>query len=164
MFVLSPDFVRSKECTWEVETAARLGKRLVPVLHRSLEGASPQPALGVINFVDASGPGTLIETLIKLGKTLKTDLGWLKQSTRLLNLAQDWEAAGRPENRLLFAADVEGAVRQVAQGSAGVSLDDAEEERLPPQTKPAAPKPKLAAASISTARKTIHARTPTLER
>ncbi|MEL7272240.1 MAG: PhoH family protein [Pseudomonadota bacterium] len=58
----------------------------------------------------------------------------------------------------ILPADVEGAVRQIGQTKARVETPAA---AMPDQATLAAPKPKLAAASISTARKTIHARTPT---
>src|SRR5215831_12175200 len=38
VFVLSPTSARSEICTWEVEEAAQLGKRILPVICRSLEG------------------------------------------------------------------------------------------------------------------------------
>src|SRR5262249_38096604 len=43
VFVLSPTSARSEVCAWEVEEAARLGKRILPVNCRPLEGASPPP-------------------------------------------------------------------------------------------------------------------------
>jgi hypothetical protein len=46
VFVLSPTSARSEICAWEVEEAARLGKRILPVNSRPLEGASPPPRLG----------------------------------------------------------------------------------------------------------------------
>jgi hypothetical protein len=45
VFVLSPISARSEVCAWEVEEAARLGKRILPVNCRPLEGASPPPRL-----------------------------------------------------------------------------------------------------------------------
>ena len=45
VFVLSPTSARSEICAWEVEEAARLNKRILPVNCRPLEGASPPPRL-----------------------------------------------------------------------------------------------------------------------
>jgi TIR domain len=45
VFVLSPSSARSEICTWEVEEAARLNKRIFPVSCRPLEGASPPQRL-----------------------------------------------------------------------------------------------------------------------
>src|SRR5215475_6096992 len=41
VFVLSPTSARSEICEWEVDEATRLGKRILPIIHRPLEGASP---------------------------------------------------------------------------------------------------------------------------
>lgn len=124
VFILSPDFVKSDICAWEVNIAARLGKRLVPLLLRPLGDALAPAELGVINYVDATTSSTMIATLKTLGNTLKTDLEWLKRSTRLLNLAQDWNEAGRPDNRLLLAADVETATAWLKSTPVGVEITD----------------------------------------
>jgi hypothetical protein len=49
VFVLSPTSARSEICGWEVEEAARLGKRILPVNCRPLEGMSPPPRLRDLN-------------------------------------------------------------------------------------------------------------------
>src|SRR5262247_1772285 len=41
VFVLSPSSARSEICAWEVEEAARLNKRILPVICRPLEGVNP---------------------------------------------------------------------------------------------------------------------------
>ena len=41
VFVLSPNSARSEICAWEVEEAARLNKRILPIICRPLEGANP---------------------------------------------------------------------------------------------------------------------------
>jgi hypothetical protein len=46
VFVLSPSSARSDICAWEIEEAVRLGKRIIPVLCRSLEDAKPTQQLG----------------------------------------------------------------------------------------------------------------------
>jgi TIR domain len=56
VFVLSPTSARSEICAWEVEEAARLGKRILPVNCRPLEGASPPPRLRDLNYIFLRGP------------------------------------------------------------------------------------------------------------
>src|SRR6516164_1350545 len=51
VFVLSPSSARSKTCAWEVEEAVRLGKRILPVICRSLEDANPPPQLAKLNYI-----------------------------------------------------------------------------------------------------------------
>src|SRR5262245_46830043 len=43
VFVLTPTSARSPMCSWEAEEAERLRKRILPVICRPLEGASPPP-------------------------------------------------------------------------------------------------------------------------
>jgi ferric-dicitrate binding protein FerR (iron transport regulator) len=45
---------------------------------------------------------------------LRTDLAWLREATRLLNLALNWERAGRRSNRLLSGEDIAEAKRWLA--------------------------------------------------
>ena len=51
VFVLSPTSARSEICAWEVEEAARLGKRILPVNCRQLEGTNPPPRLRDLNYI-----------------------------------------------------------------------------------------------------------------
>jgi TIR domain-containing protein/Sel1 repeat-containing protein len=111
VFVLSPTSARSEVCAWEVEEAARLGKRILPVNCRPLEGASPPPRLRDLNYiffyadpkVSDSGFGTGLASLVA---ALNTDFDWLREHTRYLQRATEWDKGGRPANRLLSGDDI----------------------------------------------------------
>jgi TPR repeat protein len=112
VFVLSPSSARSEICAWEVEEAARLGKRILPVNCRPLEGASPPPRLRERNYIffhadpkaaPDAGFGTGLASLVA---ALNTDLDWLREHTRYLQRATEWNAVGRPPNRLLSGDDI----------------------------------------------------------
>ena len=51
VFVLSPASARSEICAWEVGEAARLGKRVLPVVCRPLEDAKAPEKLQSLNYV-----------------------------------------------------------------------------------------------------------------
>ena len=111
VFVLSPASARSSICGWEVEEAARLGKRILPVLARPLEGASPPPRLQDLNYIffyrEPKAPGSEFGTgLTGLVAALNTDLGWIREHTRLLERATEWDVGGRPASRLLSGSDI----------------------------------------------------------
>jgi TPR repeat protein len=121
VFVLSPSSARSEICDWEVEEAARLNKRILPVNCRPLEGASPPPPrLRELNYiffyeqpkVTSSGFGT---GLAKLITALNTDFDWLRAHTRYLQRAIEWDTGGRPTNRLLYGSDVPEATTWAAR-------------------------------------------------
>jgi TPR repeat protein len=111
VFVLSPTSARSEICGWEVEEATRLGKRILPLNCRPLDGASPPPRLRDLNYiffyedpkVSDSGFGT---GLAKLIAALNTDFDWLREHTRYLQRATDWDRGRRPANRLLSGDDI----------------------------------------------------------
>ena len=111
IFVLSPSSARSETCNWEVEEAARLKKRILPANWRPLEGVSPPPRLRDLNYiffykepkVPGSGFGTGLASLVA---ALNTDFDWLREHTRYLQRAIEWDAGGRPANRLLSGNDI----------------------------------------------------------
>jgi TPR repeat protein len=112
VFVLSPTSARSPICDWEVEEATRLGKRILPVICRSLEGTSPPPRLRERNYIFfyddlKAAPGSGFGTgLAKLIAALNTDFDWLREHTRYLQRATEWDRGGRPANRLLSGDDI----------------------------------------------------------
>lgn len=114
VFVLSPSSATSDICRWELKEAERLGKRILPVVCRPLEGASPPDLLAALNYIffypepRKSGTG-FAPALSELVSALNTDLTWLREHTRYLERASEWDEGGRKANRLLFGADIEAA-------------------------------------------------------
>src|SRR5215472_14530674 len=121
VFVLSPASASSEICAWEVEEAKRLGKRILPVICKPLEGASPPPHLRDLNYIyfhadPKAAPGAGFGTgLGKLAKALNTDFEWLREHTRYLQRATEWDGGGRPANRLLSGDDIAEAKAWVAR-------------------------------------------------
>ena len=113
-FVLSPSSARSEMCAWEVGEAVRLGKRILPVLCRSLEDAKAPEKLASLNYIffyaeprsDGSGFGSGLALLVK---ALNTDLDWLREHTRYLQRATEWDTGGRSASRLLSGPDIASA-------------------------------------------------------
>jgi TPR repeat protein len=122
VFVLSPDSARSETCKWEVEEAARLNKRILPANWRPLESVSPPPRLRDLNYiffykepkVPGSGFGTGLANLVA---ALNTDFDWLREHTRYLQRATEWDRGGRPANRLLSGEDIAEAKAWAARRS-----------------------------------------------
>jgi len=111
VFVLSPTSARSEICAWEVEEATRLNKRILPVNCQPLKGASPPVRLRDLNYIffhaDPKAPGSGFGSgLAKLIAALNTDFDWLREHTRYLQRAIEWDMGGRPANRLLSGDDI----------------------------------------------------------
>lgn len=120
VFIGSPSSATSETCAWEIAEAVSLGKRIIPVMCRQLEGVEVPAQIRHLDFIffydDPRLPGGGFGTgLARLVNALKTDLGWLREHTRLIQRASEWEAGGRSEIRLLSGDDISDAKAWVAK-------------------------------------------------
>jgi len=111
VFVMSPESAVSPVCAWEVDEAARLSKRILPAIAMPLGTAKPPERLQQLNFIhfyaEKSVPGSGFgDGLVKLNVALKSDLDWLREHTRLLERATEWDKGNRTPNRMLSGADI----------------------------------------------------------
>ena len=120
VFIISPGSAASPICQWEVDEAVRLSKRILPVLWIAPEEKQPVPhQLSALNYTRYDGGRSFIAGLKALATALNTDLPWLREHTRLLARALEWERASRIENRMLTGSDVTEAKRWAAQRPKG---------------------------------------------
>lgn len=115
VFVLSPDSVQSDICVWEVEEAHRLSKRILPVLAHSVGSLPVPPLLAALNYVRFDEGRSFMAGLKALATALQTDVDWLREHTRLLARAMEWEGAGRQPNRMLAGNDIAEAKAWIAR-------------------------------------------------
>lgn len=106
-FLLTERSAASPVCLWEVEEAKRLGKRMIPILPRELNGVKPPETLADLNYIhfyrEAAIPGSgVYQGLRKLEHALRTDLSWLRTQTRFSERAADWNKRGRAEDGALL--------------------------------------------------------------
>jgi len=111
VFVLSPDSAASEVCAWEVEEAVRRGKRIIPVLCRPLEGKQPSRRLRDLNYIyfypEKDMPGSGFGTgQVRLIEALSLDIEWVREHTRLEELAARWNANRRPSDQLLRGSEL----------------------------------------------------------
>lgn len=111
VFVLSPSSAQSKVCAWEVEQAVKLGKRIIPVVCTPLRDIAPPPALSELNYIlfyaEPQHPGSgWASGMRELDKALRSDLAWLREHTRLVQRALEWERAEKLPGRLLSGRDI----------------------------------------------------------
>jgi tetratricopeptide (TPR) repeat protein len=111
VFAVSPDSIASSICAWELEESARLGKRVIPVVTRRIADADAPPALGRLNFVFCAEGDDEDAALATLDTALRTDLAWVREHTRLGELARRWNDQGRGKGATLRGADLEAAER-----------------------------------------------------
>jgi WD40 repeat protein len=116
-FVISPDAVESSFCVEEVEHAARLNKRIIPLALRSVPDESLPEEVRFRNWIPAGGDGDVAVTVERLVKALDTDLDWEREHSRLTIRALEWDRSGRDRSFLLRGADLRSAEAWLAAGA-----------------------------------------------
>src|SRR5262249_26324911 len=111
VFVLSPDSATSDVCAWEVDGATRRGERPVPVGCGSRGGKRLRPRLRDLNYIyfydEKDFPGSGFGSgQLKLIDALSVDVVWLREHTRLEELAARWDSAGRAVDQLLRGSEL----------------------------------------------------------
>ena len=119
VFVVSPASVKSDRCGWEVDKTVALSKRLLPVIYKPVPDATIPAQLRRLHFVRFdTGPG-LTRPLSQLAEALRQDLEWIREHTRLGDLAARWQARGRAESLLLRGDELDAAKIWVSQRKSG---------------------------------------------
>ena len=94
--VISPDSIASQICAWEVERTESLQKKLLPLVYRPVPDANLPPRLARLNYIFLREEDDFDAGLSTLEVAVDTDIAWIRQHTRIGELAQRWESAGRP--------------------------------------------------------------------
>jgi YVTN family beta-propeller protein len=116
VFVISPDSVGSSFCVEEVEHAASLNKRIVPIALRPVSDEEVPEGVRVRNWIPAGGEWDFDTTINRVLKALDTDLEWEREHSRLTVRAIEWGQSGRNRSFLLRGADLKAAERWLAAG------------------------------------------------
>jgi TIR domain len=101
LFVLSPEAVKSERCSFEIQWTIRLSKRLIPLVFKPIPSSDIPADLRHLQFVRFDTAEGFARPLSLLVQTLRTDLEWIREHTRIGQLASRWEARGRPQSLLL---------------------------------------------------------------
>ena len=111
LFIISPDSVVSEICTLEIEHAVQHNKRLVPVVLRDVEDDQVHSAMSAHNWVFLREEDDFEANFELLIDALDTDLGYVREHTRLLTRAIDWDQSTRTRGLALSKQEL-----QVAEG------------------------------------------------
>src|SRR5215475_11039687 len=93
VFVVSPEAVKSDRCVWEVDRTIELSKRLLPVIFKSVPEHEIPKSLSRLQFVRFDTGRGITRPLAELAEALRQDLDWIREHTRLGELARRWMAA-----------------------------------------------------------------------
>src|SRR5262245_404775 len=127
VFVVSPEAVKSEQCTWEVDRTIEVSKRLLPVIFKSVPDDDIPEKLRRLQFVSFDSGLGFARPLSQLAEALRVDLQWIREHTRFGELATRWEQRGRPESLLLRGDEIDAAKTwMAARRAAAPEITDAQ--------------------------------------
>lgn len=109
VFVVSPEAVKSERCAWEVAQTQQRSKRLLPVVFRPVPETDIPEMLRERQFVRFDVAAGITRPLRELAQALRHDIDWVREHTRIGEMAARWEARGRLPSLLLRGEDVAAA-------------------------------------------------------
>jgi WD40 repeat protein len=109
IFIISPEWARSNECTKELQIAAQYNKRLFPIIYQNVEPKTIPAELASLNWIFFRETDNFEEALQKLLAALQTDLEWVAQHTNILRRANEWNAKGHETGYLLRGGELQSA-------------------------------------------------------
>src|SRR5574339_654564 len=102
IFIITRDSVESKVCRDEVEYAATLNKRFLPVVRSDqFDKNKIHPALSKYNWLFFRQQDNFDEIFLTLIKALDTDLNYVQAHTRILLRALEWDNRSRSSDLVL---------------------------------------------------------------
>src|SRR5262245_52324003 len=119
VFVVSPEAVKSDRCVWEVDRTIELSKRFLPVIFKPVPEHDIPKKLSRLQFVRFDTGRGITRPLAELAEALRQDLDWIREHTRVGELARRWEGRKRPESLLLRGDDLEAAKAWMAARKVG---------------------------------------------
>jgi hypothetical protein len=119
VFIVSANSISSPVCAWELEQVEKLNKRLAPIsLERVSDDRIPE-AIAKINYPLFDQPDDFEHQADELARALQTDIAWLKEHTRLGELARRWDEHGRAAGWTVRGQDLQDAERWAASHPRG---------------------------------------------
>ena len=118
--VITPDWLTSKVCAQEYNLGLQYNKKLIPILHREPEKRTKMPEkLSATNWIYMRPKQDQFKVGVSKAVTaITTDLDWIKEQTRVLQRAVEWENKKRNSGFLLQGADLEEGERWMSEAAA----------------------------------------------
>ena len=108
LFALSPSSIRSDLCKWELGLAEALNKRIIPVVIVGIDGEVPV-SVSKLNYIFLTDAHDFELGLGKIRYAINLDIEWIREHTRLGELAGRWENSMRFGAQTLRGKDLENA-------------------------------------------------------
>ncbi|XGV97497.1 MAG: TIR domain-containing protein [Leptolyngbya sp. BL-A-14] len=118
VFVVSPDSVTSRVCNQEIDHAIKHHKRLVPVVRRDdFDRSQAHDALRRHNWLFFREEDDFASAFQNLIQAIDTDLEHVRQHTRILVRAIEWDNKQRNPDLLLRGSELDAVIQWLTQNA-----------------------------------------------
>ncbi|MDD9892595.1 MAG: tetratricopeptide repeat protein, partial [Gammaproteobacteria bacterium] len=93
----------------------KLNKRLIPLMHQDVEEAATPENIARLNYIFARKEDNFDHALDQLLQTLETNIEWVREHTRLGELAQRWQQQSQPVALTLRGEELNAAEHWIAE-------------------------------------------------
>ena len=137
IFIVSPHSLTSKVVSWEVEQVRLHAKRLAPIVIADVGGLSVPHEIARINHLYFTNEPEFEERADELARALNSDVAWLKEHTRVGEIARRWNERGNPFDLLLRGQELEEAQAWAARRPREAPVVTEAQQRLIEQSRKA---------------------------
>jgi CHASE2 domain-containing sensor protein len=116
VFVISPSSIASAVCTQEIEYAIQNNKRLVPILYQEVDTTLVHSAMSSHNWIFMRDSDDFESAVRQLVNAIETDLPYVRNHTRLLMKAIEWQRSHHDPSFLLRGSDLDHSEQWLKQG------------------------------------------------
>ena len=95
LFVMTSDSVTSQVCREEIEHASKYNKRIIPIVRRDVPTDDVPASARRFNWIYCRPEDDFDHAVERIREALDKDQEWVKEHTRLLERAREWEKGGR---------------------------------------------------------------------
>ena len=109
VIVLTPGWIRSEMCQWELQEALRQNKRIIPLIHIEPTDTPPPEAVSKLNYIYFDNRQSFGAALKQLAPALRVNLAWIRNHTHYSESTRLWEARHRDSAMFLRGAELKRA-------------------------------------------------------
>ncbi|SDM86413.1 toll/interleukin-1 receptor domain-containing protein [Kriegella aquimaris] len=108
ILIISSESVKSSHVIWELQEALKLNKRIIPIVFTEIKNIKIPTFISKLNYCFFTNK-SFGEALKNLSITIKIDIEWVREHTRLNILAKNWLQKNKPDELLLRGQELENA-------------------------------------------------------
>lgn len=109
VIVLTPGWIGSDMCRWELEEAQRQNKRIIPLVYIEPTDTPPPEAISKLNYIYFDNRQSFGAALKQLAPALRVNLAWIRNHTHYSESARIWEDRQRDPAMFLRGAELKRA-------------------------------------------------------